>query len=192
MATICVSWPSLREKRAQRTIDQPRGENFALRRAPFALEKSAGNFSGGICVFTVVHGEGKKILFGGFVVHASRGQHHRIAIARHDGAMRLPGHFAGFERQRASADFQTYLFKHHFTSFCPGSPGTSVQIREILSGNSYEEKSRRERERGNYRANEPAQHAPCWPACRLTTLVCAVERIAAGEAAQGIRATCAN
>ena len=124
--------PALGKQRAQRTIDQARREDFALGGAAFALEEAAGNFAGGIGVLAVVDREREKIFFGGLVVHARCGEHDRVAIARHDGAVRLAGHFARFEGQLAAAQIQTYLFEHPVTSFCPGSPGTSSDTRECL------------------------------------------------------------
>ena len=101
--------PGFGKQRAQRAVDHPGGQNFALRGAPFALEKAAGNFSGRIRVFAIVHGEGKKIPVIRFGIHARRDQHDGIAIPRQNGAVGLLGNFSGFQRQRASADFDRNL-----------------------------------------------------------------------------------
>ncbi len=53
--------PGVREKRPHRPINQPRDQNLAFGGAPFALEKTAGNLTGRIGVFAVVHREGQKI-----------------------------------------------------------------------------------------------------------------------------------
>ena len=115
--------PRLRKQRAQRPVDHSRSKNFALRGAPFALEEAAGNFSGGIGVFAVIHGEGKKIPVIRFGIHARRDQHDGIAIARQYGAVGLLGNFSGFQGQRTSADLDCYLMgswcclRHILSSF---------------------------------------------------------------------------
>ena len=101
--------PGFGKQRAQRAVDHARSQNFALRGAPFALEKAAGNFSGGIGVFAVVHGERKKIAVIRLGIHAGGDQHDGIAIARQNGAVGLLGNFSGFQSQRASADFDGNL-----------------------------------------------------------------------------------
>ena len=126
--------PAFGKQRPQRPVRQPRHQNFALRGAPFALEKSARNFSGGIGVFAVVHREGQKIFFAGVVVHAGRGQHDRVAVARHNGAVRLPGHLAGFKAQLPSADFQTLLVQTSLHILLPRFAGDGIQIRETSLG----------------------------------------------------------
>ena len=97
--------PGFGKQRAHRPVDQARGENFALRRAAFALEESAGNFARGIGVLAVVHGERKKIAIVGLVSMQAVTSTCGVAILRHNGAVGLLGQFAGFERQRTSADF---------------------------------------------------------------------------------------
>ena len=103
--------PGFRKQRAHRAVDQPRRQNFALRRAPFALEESSGNFSGRIRVFAIVHGQRQKISVVRLGVHASGDQNHRVAVARHNRAVGLLGNFSGFQRQRSSADFDRYLIR---------------------------------------------------------------------------------
>ena len=115
--------PGFGKQRAQRAVDHARSQNFALRGAPFALEKAAGNFSGRIGVFAVVHGEGKKIAVIRLGIHAGRDQHDGVAIPRQYGAVGLLGNFSGFQRQRTSADFDCNLMgswcclRHILSSF---------------------------------------------------------------------------
>ena len=101
--------PRFGEQRTQRAVDHSGSQNFALRGAPFALEKAAGNFSGRIRIFAIVHGEGKKIAVIRLGIHARRDQHDGIAIARQNGAVGLLCNFSGFQSQRASADFDGNL-----------------------------------------------------------------------------------
>src|SRR6267378_8685330 len=66
------------EERALGRVNQPGSENFFFRGAAFALEEAAGNFSGGVGVFAVVHSERKKIAVIHRRGHASGGQDDRL------------------------------------------------------------------------------------------------------------------
>ena len=80
-----------------------------FRGAAFALEEAAGNFSGGIGVLAVVHGERQKIAVVGLGIHAGGDQHDGVAVARRNGAVGLFGNLSSFESERASADFDRDL-----------------------------------------------------------------------------------
>ncbi len=132
---LCLVPPRLGKERPQRPVDQPRHQNLALRRPPFALEESPGNFSRGIGVLAVVHRQRQKVALIQGRRHAGRHQQHRIPIARHNGAICLLCNLAGFERQGTSPDFHRYdvgrrhlshwiqLIRHFSLSFCPATRG---------------------------------------------------------------------
>ena len=103
--------PSFGEQRAERAVNQPGSENLFFGRASFALEEAAGNLSCRVGIFAVVHGERKKISIVGYRRHTCRGEHDRIAVARHNGAVGLFGNFSSFENQRPSADFDGDLMR---------------------------------------------------------------------------------
>src|SRR5579875_526202 len=51
---------TLREKRADGTIDQPAGKNLFFGRAALALNEPSGEFSRSIVVFAVIHRKGEE------------------------------------------------------------------------------------------------------------------------------------
>ena len=62
VAMICVSHAeALREERADRAIDQARGQHLLLGLAPFALEEAAGDLAGGEGLLLVVAGQREEI-----------------------------------------------------------------------------------------------------------------------------------
>jgi len=65
---------------------------------------TAGNFSGGIRVFAIIHSEGKKIPVIRSRIHARRDQHDGVSIPRQYGAIGRLSNFSGFQSQRTSAD----------------------------------------------------------------------------------------
>ena len=126
--------PSFGEQRPQRPVSQARSQNLALRRSSFALKKSAGNLSRRIGVLAIIHGQGQKIFLSRLIVHAGRGQHHRVSITRHHRSMRLASHLARLKRQCASAYFQTYFFKHQTRPFFSDSSEADFRYERQLSG----------------------------------------------------------
>src|SRR6267378_3500639 len=108
--------PGFGEERAHGTVNQPGSENFFFRGAAFALEEAAGNFSGGVSVFAVVHRERKKIAIIHRRGHASGGQDDRVAVAGGNGAVRLLCDFSGFEDERPSSDFDGHLVRSGYNS----------------------------------------------------------------------------
>jgi hypothetical protein len=51
-----------REQRADRSVDEPRGQRLLLRWAALAFEEAAGDLSGGECLLLIVDGEREEIL----------------------------------------------------------------------------------------------------------------------------------
>ncbi len=92
------------EQRADRTIDQPRGQRVLLGRAAFTFEKAAWNLAGGEKLLLVVDGQREKIdarlrLFRG----DDRGQQARLAVLGINRGVGLARHAARLERQLATA-----------------------------------------------------------------------------------------
>ena len=80
------------EQRPDRAIDLAAGQNFAFAGAPFALDESARDASGGVGVLAVVHREGEEVdALAGVGVGASGGENHVIANAHDAGTVCLLG-----------------------------------------------------------------------------------------------------
>ncbi|EXI65314.1 MAG: hypothetical protein AW07_04714 [Candidatus Accumulibacter sp. SK-11] len=90
---------AFREQRAQRAIDQTRGQRLLLGGAAFALEEATGNSSGGVGLFDVVDGQREEILprFGRAVADDGD-QNHRLAHRDQYGAASLARDLPGFQR----------------------------------------------------------------------------------------------
>src|SRR5205085_11917164 len=59
--------PALGKERANRAVDEARSQDFLFRRTSFAFEVAAGEFAGGSGFFSIIDGQGEKILtFFGF------------------------------------------------------------------------------------------------------------------------------
>ena len=92
------------EQRADRTVDQTRGQRFLLRRARLTLEKAAGDLAGCIVFFLIMHGQRKEILprlWCAGIGHVG----HDAGFAKRgdDRAVSLTGNLAGFQGQRLTA-----------------------------------------------------------------------------------------
>ena len=53
---------TFREQRADRTVDQTRGQGFLLGRPAFALKETAGDTASGVGFFLIVHGQREETL----------------------------------------------------------------------------------------------------------------------------------
>jgi len=95
---------AVREKRADRAVDQAAGQRFLLAGTPLALEEAARDLAGGIGLLDVVDGQREEILAGlGLLARHDGGQHHRVVHRHEHGAGGLPGDLAGLERDRMGA-----------------------------------------------------------------------------------------
>ncbi len=103
------------EQRADRAIDQARGERLLVGEPAFALQEAAGNAAGRERLFLVVHGERKEILAGFCRLGGDDGgEHGGLAPGGEHGAVGLAGDAAGFERQLAAAQIEFYfLYVEH-------------------------------------------------------------------------------
>ena len=87
-----------REERADRPVDQARGQGFLLGRAPFALEIAARDLARGEGLFLVVHGQRKEVDAGPLFLHGNDGgENASLAIGREHGAIGLTGDAAGLK-----------------------------------------------------------------------------------------------
>ena len=59
--TCTLVLEALDEERADRTVDETRGQRLLLGRTAFTLEVAAGNLAGGVRALLVVHGEREEI-----------------------------------------------------------------------------------------------------------------------------------
>ncbi len=82
----------LREKRAERAVDQPTAEDFLVARSSFPLEKTAWHLAAGIHPLAVVHHE-REIVFAHHVILCLNGggEHDGLAVLGQHGAIGLPG-----------------------------------------------------------------------------------------------------
>ena len=96
----------VRKERANRAVDLARTEDGVFGRASFALDESAGDFSGGKHLFFKIASEREPVdtfaRFGG----GGGGTEHDvlIAVTNQSGAVCLLREFAGFDDHRAPAD----------------------------------------------------------------------------------------
>ena len=89
--------PALGEQRADRTVDQARGQRRLLPRATLALEERAGDLPGRVHPLLDVNRQGQEI----HVAEVARGRgtkNHGVARTDDDGTGGLLGQLAGFER----------------------------------------------------------------------------------------------
>ena len=104
------------EQRTHRTIDQAAGKNFFFGGTSLTFDKAARDFTGGISVFTIVHRERKESgsRFG-LIGHASGDENNRVTGTNDNGAVRLFGHSAGFERNNPAAQVNFNCVVHNLS-----------------------------------------------------------------------------
>ena len=89
---------SFRKQGPHGPVNLPAGQNFALARTPFALDKSAGNASTGIGVLAVIHREREEIDALARVGIGHGGSEHDVVVQADDGcSMRLLGQVFQFQ-----------------------------------------------------------------------------------------------
>ena len=92
------------EHRPDRAVDDAAGEDLLGGRATFTLEETPGDDPHGRRLLAVVDRQGEEVHEVRGRRAVGRGEHHRVAVAGQDGAVRQLGDPAGFEGQRAAAD----------------------------------------------------------------------------------------
>ena len=96
---------SVREERADRTVDQTGGQRFLFGRPAFALEEAAGNAAGSVGLFDVVDGEREEVLARlRFLLGDDRGENDGVVHLADAGTGGLTGDFAGGERHVVVAE----------------------------------------------------------------------------------------
>src|SRR5581483_2065819 len=92
-------------QRPDRTVDHARGQDRPLCRAPLALEEAARDLAGGVHPLLDVDGEREEVCaLARLGASLGCGEHHRVASADDDGAVRLLREMAGFEADLLLSD----------------------------------------------------------------------------------------
>ncbi len=100
----------LGEQRADRAVDQARGQCFFFGRLAFTLEEAAGDATGSVGLLDVVDRQREEILVRIGLLAAHRGdQHHGVAHRYHHGAVGLAGHLSGFQRDLMLTEGEGFL-----------------------------------------------------------------------------------
>ena len=108
---------ALHEQRADRPVDEARGQRLLLARAAFAFEEAAGNLAGGVGLLLIVDGQRKEIDAGpGLLLEDHGGEHAGLAVLRQHRGIGLPCDASRLEAQLAAAplDFHALCFEHLF------------------------------------------------------------------------------
>ena len=99
---------AIREKRADRAVDEARGQRLVFRRTAFTLEEAAGETAGRVSLLNIVNGEREEVLaFLRFLLRDNSGEHHGVAHLHDAGAGGLAGHFTGRERNVVVAETES-------------------------------------------------------------------------------------
>ena len=138
---------SVREERADRTVDQTARQRFLFGGTAFALEEAPGDAAGCVGLFNVVNGKREEVLTGlGFLLADDRRENDRVIHAADNGAGGLASDFTGFERHVMIAETEALsgLIEHRhrecfllkkvlsLTSSCPVFTAGLLHIRKFL------------------------------------------------------------
>ena len=98
------------KERADRTVDQTRGQCFFLGGAGLTLEEATRYFTGGIVFFLVVHGQGEEIL-ARLLLTCVRHVGHNAGFTQRGNhrPVRLTGNLTGFQCQRLFAPLDRFF-----------------------------------------------------------------------------------
>ena len=103
--------PAAREQRAQRTIDEPAGEDLLLVGPPLPLEEAARDPARCVEALPIVHRQRQEIDVGPVASGSrDRGQHDGVTQSDGHRSRGLPGEPAGFNNQIVAADPGLYRF----------------------------------------------------------------------------------
>ena len=133
------------ERRAQRPVDQPAGQDRVGGRAALAAEERAGDAPGGIHALLDVdrQREEVEVVLGGLAGGGRRQQHGLVVEVGDDGAGGLLGKPAGLEADGAGAEapvvddggrFENAVFNFYYRHGCPyGLSGFIVQLFRVVT-----------------------------------------------------------
>jgi hypothetical protein len=97
----------LREQRAQRAVDQARGERLELARAAFTLEEAARDLAGGVGLLDVVDGQREEVLARlGLGLGHHGGKDHGVLDVDEHRAAGLASDLAGLQRDAVLAPLE--------------------------------------------------------------------------------------
>jgi len=105
---------SLGEKRPERTVGEPHGEDPVVACAAFASGKAPGDPADRVEALFVVHGEGEEVYSRPGISHADGDEHYGVAESHGDGAVRLLGHVARLDGKRFAVDLDLIRVHFHF------------------------------------------------------------------------------
>ena len=107
------------EQRADRPIDQSRGERFLLGGPALTFEEAAGNAPRGVGLFLIIDGQRKEVAARRRLLKAHRGhQHHRLAHGHEHRAVGLTREFARLDRYGVVPILKTFLGMAHVGPLC--------------------------------------------------------------------------
>ncbi len=105
---------AFRKQRADRTVDQTRGERFLLGGPSFALEEAARNASGSVGLFLVIDGQRKEVAARRGLLQAHRGhEDHRFTHRHEHCAVGLTRQFARLDRDGVIPILKAFLDSAH-------------------------------------------------------------------------------
>ena len=178
------------ERRAQRPVDQPAGEDRVGGRTSLATEERAGDPTRGVHPLLDVDGERKEVemLLGNLAGGGRRQQHGFVVEVRHDGAGSLLGQSAGFEPDGSGAEAPVVdcggCFEHAFVDFSDRhssvQPFCRIRMFGVVSVNSPNGYGRRSKRPGQ-KCSSPAAttedrpiREPRWETQERNARVCAI------------------
>jgi hypothetical protein len=111
---------ALGERRPQRPVDQPGGEDGRLGRPALTTEEAAGDLAGGVHALLDVDGQGHEVeLLFGMLGRGGGDQQLGLAEADEHGAARLAGQLAGLQIEVTAADGALHTMNCHKVGSLP-------------------------------------------------------------------------
>src|SRR5262249_20808294 len=104
------------EQGANGTVDQARSQDLLGCRPALSLNEAAGKLAGGVGFLPIIHNQRKKVAALICLSFDGGDQCHRIAVAHHDGTMRLLGELSRFNDQILRTEWTFYMTCLHGTS----------------------------------------------------------------------------
>ncbi|MCY1353720.1 hypothetical protein D9M69_400710 [compost metagenome] len=123
---------TFREQRADRPVDQARGQGLFLGRTRFTLEETTGDLAGGVGFFLVVHGQREEPLARIGLLGADHGAQHADVVIDADqhGAGGLTGDTASLEGDGRLTELELLDYRVHGVFLLFVALGKAVECRE--------------------------------------------------------------